>query len=151
MTILSRSANGSTYSIRSIAISTLVVLPLILGCVYILTAVGRNFNEDTQVLFFFFGVPLFVGCGFIATMLVYRWLYHQSWMRGTYRTAGLLAAVIAIPLEWLFITITAHFSLASADLDLSMIILGTWLLALPVTWMFFISLLRRRYNDVFTW
>ncbi len=151
MATLNRSVNGNTYRIRSIAMSTLVVLPLILACAYLLVAVGKNLNEDAQVLFFFFGVPLFVGCGFIATLIMYSRLYRQNWSRGAYITAGLLASVISMPLEWFFMYLTSQLLFISNNLDLWMIMLGAWLLALPVTWVFFVPILRHRYNDTFIW
>ena len=151
MTTLSSSINGNTYRIRSIAVSTLVVLLLILVCTYLLAAVGKNLDEDTQVLFFFFGVPLFAACGFIATLLMYRRLYHQDWSRGAYITAGLLACVISMPLEWFFMYLTSHFLLLSGNLDVWMIILAAWLLVVPITWIFLAPILRHRYNDTFIW
>ncbi len=134
MATLSRSVNSNTYRIRSIAMSTLAVQPLILGCIYVLVAVGKNLNEDAQVFFFFFVVPLFVGCGFIATLIMHSRLHHQKWPHGTYITAGLLALITPIPLEWFLMYLTSHFLLISGYLDLWIIILGAWLLALPVTW-----------------
>lgn len=151
MVTLSKSINGNTYRIRSIMASTLIVLPLIVGCMYILVAIGKNLNEDAQVLFFFIGVPLLVGCSFIATLLMHIRLYHQNWPRGTYITAGLLASIVSILSEWFFMYLTSHFLLISDNLTLWMIILGTWLLTVPVTWMLFIPILHRRYNDTFVW
>jgi hypothetical protein len=150
MATLSRMTNDNTYHIRSIVMSTSATLPLILGCMYLLVTVESNLNEDAQVLFFFFILPLFTGSGFMATMLIYSRLYRQSWHQGTYRTAGLLASVISIPAEWFIIYITSHFSL-SDTLVLWIIIMGTWILTLPTTWILLVLILRHRYNNVFIW
>jgi len=150
-TATSGSSNGSIYRFSSIAMSTLVTSPIILGCTYLLVADQKNLNEDAQVLLFFFGIPLFVVCSFLATMLVYSRLYHQAWRRRTYITSALLAFIVAVPLEWFFIYISSHLSTIPDSLDLWIITLGTYLLAIPITWIVFIPILRHRHNDMFIW
>lgn len=150
MATLNKTTNGNTHRICSIVMSAFSALPFMLGCVYLLITIENNLNEDAQVLFFFFGLPLFMGCSFIATMLIYNRLYRQSWPQGIYRTSGLLAFVISIPLEWFLIYITSRFSLSN-NLVLWIIIMGAWLLMLLITWMFFALILHRRYHVKFTW
>src|SRR5262245_32407220 len=112
MTILSSPSNSHRHRIRSLAMSTLATSPFIVACLYFLIRIGSNLGEDAQVLFFFFGIPLFVGCSFIACMLMYRILYQQLWPSEAYRIAGLLAPVISVPLEWLLIYVTAYSPLS---------------------------------------
>lgn len=151
MTVKSGSNNGSIYRLSSIAMSTLVASPFVIGGAYLLVTAHKNLNEDAQVLLFFFGIPLFVVCSFLATMLVSSRLYHQTWRRRTYITVALPASVVSVPLEWLFISVTAHSSIIPKGLDLWLITLGTCLLALPITWVIVVPMLRRRHNDVFLW
>lgn len=139
MTAASGSNNSYTYRFSSIAMSTLVASPIILGCTYLLVTAQKAPNESVQALIFFFGVPLFVAWSFLATMLVYARRYHQNWQLRTYITAALIASSVSVPLEWLLVYITSQPPTAPDNLDLWIINLGACLLAIAITWIIFRS------------
>jgi hypothetical protein len=83
----------------------------------LLAAVQRTLNEDQEVLFFFFGVPAAIGLSFVVLERVRTRRFGGSSLGLRLRTGGLLAAIIALPMQWVVMYIMSKTSVSLTGRD----------------------------------
>lgn len=132
-----------TIDVRSFVISMLLIALLTLAGTYLLVDLWRTLNEDEEVLFFFFGVPAFLGTSFIVITALYYRLSSRSFPWSSLLTGGLLATVVSIPALWSIGYLTS-FSSMTGDVVRWVILISAWISTMFISAVLFIAVLRHR-------